>query len=847
MALRVALAALALLSGLVGDAGVVACAAERPPRRRGFPAGRRAGASALIAADSPALSRRASALGAPRPQRGHRGGAVAGDRMQQELPRLHIAPSTHRTGTKRSPRLRITFQVEGSPERVTVMLPKGYSIRSEASCAFLDISQDLPAELTKFCNGVGAFEVPPEHIACEAHAPASGRAEIRVALPWRRRLGGSVANGTEVGAPTWWTLQVEVQYPAETPARDVNTFELRWRSGDVVGFRGDMAVRAWPLLGNWGCLYSDWEGWGICSARCGGGVTKLRRRILLEPPEGGDGEPCSADPAVVEREVPCNLFPCEWKCSISSENGGWLATEEHPAQCTARCGGGSIVQRRRWVGERCPNASDMSATVLAPCNAQPCGPTCVHERTWVAISECDAVCGEGRFLAIQPVADKSASNEACQPREKYFKCIREVCSEFIVTRPDRDILPFAERQFTAGILFSGRRADAHGVTSIELSAPEGYAFGEVQGGCNVSEHDLMPFYRSCTVGRYRNKAVLRFDPPIFQETEEAVSHEDPQALRAEHMRRFSIDVEHPSCPHGSWRLDPVSLVLVCGAEEEDVLNHWRIDFVDEGGVQRASYAASGYALFADIDAGIGDLSLRTEGACTGPVVLGGNSMWCIVAGAPATAGSPLLAVEVRQCQGPQEERDFILPVAGRGQIRLAARKDLCLQGNFSEGLGAIALSTCAGEDRLEQTWALPLTKTGAIRWGADPKLCIGIPISVSELLTNGGSATTLAECPDDDAMSTVEWALPCEGLANSESGEGDRGTEALVRRRRPQYCTIRNPCRNGCRCGDDGVCEDCEAAGGVESAPMATSAHQDTASTGFEAALPWPSGLLGIR
>lgn len=27
-------------------------------------------------------------------------------------------------------------------------------------------------------------------------------------------------------------------------------------------------------------------------------------------------------------QVPCNLFPCEWKCSISSENGGWLATEE---------------------------------------------------------------------------------------------------------------------------------------------------------------------------------------------------------------------------------------------------------------------------------------------------------------------------------------------------------------------------------------------------------------------------------------------------------------------------------------------------------------------------------------
>lgn len=26
-------------------------------------------------------------------------------------------------------------------------------------------------------------------------------------------------------------------------------------------------------------------------------------RILLEPPEGGDGEPCSADPAVVEREA----------------------------------------------------------------------------------------------------------------------------------------------------------------------------------------------------------------------------------------------------------------------------------------------------------------------------------------------------------------------------------------------------------------------------------------------------------------------------------------------------------------------------------------------------------------
>lgn len=44
---------------------------------------------------------------------------------------------------------------------------------------------------------------------------------------------------------------------------------------------------------------------------------------------------------------------------------------------------------------------------------------------------------------------------------------------------------------------------------------------------------------------------------------------------------------------------------------------------------------------------------------------------------------------------------------------------------------------------------------------------IGIPISVSELLTNGGSATTLAECPDDDAMSTVEWALPCEGLVRS--------------------------------------------------------------------------------
>eukprot|EP00747_Dinoflagellata_sp_TGD_P165236 gnl/TRDRNA2_/TRDRNA2_186255_c0_seq1.p1 gnl/TRDRNA2_/TRDRNA2_186255_c0~~gnl/TRDRNA2_/TRDRNA2_186255_c0_seq1.p1 ORF type:complete len:406 (-),score=42.07 gnl/TRDRNA2_/TRDRNA2_186255_c0_seq1:213-1430(-) len=107
------------------------------------------------------------------------------------------------------------------------------------------------------------------------------------------------------------------------------------------------------------CELNDWQGWGGCSATCGGGKKVRHRTILHVAKNDGTCNATNETAACNTQECP---VPCKWK-----HWGHW-------GECSATCGGGQKHRYRHLKnhsshgGRKCHGKADQAER----CNEDPC-------------------------------------------------------------------------------------------------------------------------------------------------------------------------------------------------------------------------------------------------------------------------------------------------------------------------------------------------------------------------------------------------------------------------------------------------------------------------------------------
>jgi len=521
------------------------------------------------------------------------------ERFNEQFSHLHVHPSTHRSSLKRSgelPTLVVTFALRSRAKMLQFTLPPGYEPTLDpgrpTSCGIF--APDSSTNYSVFSRATGARPLTPHVSDCETLTTGSGQ-PVRVTLHLCDGVHGlslapQTAPGKETEPLSWWFFHLLAWNPDESPAAEDNVFELRWAQSASTAWAGSTLFDGWPVLGDWDCAYSDWEGWGACSARCGGGRQALRRRVLMEPPIGGTGLNCTEP---LERSIPCNEHACLWPCEFSEEQVG---------ECTAECGGGVRIVRVRWHGEHCPDVSDTDAVRREPCNVQPCRSKCRLSDIWTVATDCSELCGPGHFWMLREVLQKDKGDEACQPEWRRLPCLRQRCTPLTVLRPDRNIVPFPDDSFKAAVIFKLPIL----ARMMQLNAPEGFRFGEVGGPCNVTEHDMLPHFASCQVGVRASQAVLRFLTPLPPALpgvrggpQRLASGEDaPEPF--DDRYQFMIDVLNAPCHDTDWVPDFLATTLSCGVSPDG--NRWTLEFAEEGTTRWESLSTEGYTLYAPFGA-----------------------------------------------------------------------------------------------------------------------------------------------------------------------------------------------------------------------------------------------------
>jgi len=131
------------------------------------------------------------------------------------------------------------------------------------------------------------------------------------------------------------------------------------------------------------CQFSDWSGWGTCTATCGGG--QITRSRSVQRHAQGYGAGCNGG---LEEVRACSTPACLTKqdCQYSPWSG-WTA-------CSHSCGGGmhsrtrQIQQHHKGYGEPCNQAdlSEVEACGDAPCH--PWNPRDCKWANWASWSRC---------------------------------------------------------------------------------------------------------------------------------------------------------------------------------------------------------------------------------------------------------------------------------------------------------------------------------------------------------------------------------------------------------------------------------------------------------------------------
>lgn len=536
---------------------------------------------------------------AARPARKSDVGSASLDKFNEQFSHLHVKPSTHRAVHRHdgeTPTLVVTFALHAAARSLMFVLPPGYEPVIDpglpTSCGIF-----APSERSNFSVYSRATGAQPatQHIQeCEIKPVQKGK-KVELILHLCEGVHGlsappSMGPAQKTEAISWWFFHLQVWLPDVSPTKEDNIFALHWSEVKGGTWAGSTEMKGDPVFGDWDCKYSDWETWGTCSARCGGGLQTMRRRILVQPPADGSGVPCKEE---VNETIPCNTHACVWPCEFAGEIRG---------KCSAECGGGVRIVHMMWHGEHCPDKEDVYAVRKEACGLDPCKSKCQLQDTWTVVTECSEMCGPGYFWLMRAVEKKDASDSSCQPEWRKLPCLKQRCTPLTVVRPDINIHPYPDDSFKAGVLFKVPVM----ARVIQLNAPEGFKFGNLGGTCNVFDHDLAPHFESCHVGVRESQAVLKLSTPVPATYPGDYSPDKlhPQsALNAtekaeefDEKHQFMIDVLNEPCQKQGWVPDMMATTMTCDIPPDQ--NRWVIEFGEDGTTRWESESTEGYPIFA---------------------------------------------------------------------------------------------------------------------------------------------------------------------------------------------------------------------------------------------------------
>eukprot|EP00930_Biecheleria_cincta_P040242 TRINITY_DN2758_c0_g1_i1.p1 TRINITY_DN2758_c0_g1~~TRINITY_DN2758_c0_g1_i1.p1 ORF type:complete len:829 (-),score=129.87 TRINITY_DN2758_c0_g1_i1:69-2555(-) len=575
------------------------------------------------------------------------------DEAEEEVPdgyedaytHLHVAPSTHRRvqDDKTGVTLSVAFALHPMAHTLRLTLPVGYELlkhtkKTSAKDCPQVFSPENESEMFVYASMTESKEFVPNILSCkvlrgsadrdeegqgdseEGNATkkddseeaatkthdegdeVSQRVQIEMKLaPDTPKISQKVkkfvdSEWEEEKDMQWWFFHVLVRYPEMDPSPEDNTFLLHWSSDTNEEWEGETEYRAWPILGDWKCRYSEWDGWGSCTARCGGGTRLLTRRVLSQPPSG---KACTDTVHKEPEKYPCNQHPCIETCSM----GDWAPW----TGCTASCGGGVRFRRKKFVGSKCPASDDIFAEVVEECNTQPCTIKCLRSDNWLAVTECDSLCGFGTFLAVRQVLQKDATDKMCMPTYERVPCMRQICTKFTVTRPDANDLPYPGEKFSVALTWE---QSSH-ARLISIRAPFGYSFGnhgepcEFVKGTDSPIHSLIPHLNECTVDHEESviKLTMDADNPL-PPSDTGFTDDEVGADRARY--EVHVMVTNPHCTLDEWDADPIRSTRTCiphsatksALVPDEDSNRWTIEIFQTGnnvGTEQAS--AQGYRLY----------------------------------------------------------------------------------------------------------------------------------------------------------------------------------------------------------------------------------------------------------
>eukprot|EP00930_Biecheleria_cincta_P082965 TRINITY_DN72602_c0_g1_i1.p1 TRINITY_DN72602_c0_g1~~TRINITY_DN72602_c0_g1_i1.p1 ORF type:complete len:741 (-),score=124.73 TRINITY_DN72602_c0_g1_i1:13-2235(-) len=562
------------------------------------------------------------------------------DGFEDAYSHLHVTPSTHRRilFDEVGVTLKVTFSLHPAVQTIRLTLPVGYELLEHTEGTPAEdcpevFSPSSTAEMSAYANVTEAQPLIKYILSCqmmrggdvtkgnnddqagqndsgEVSVNSDTQADKQLVLQ-RAQIEMRIAAGipglskktkefkktewSEDKALKWWYFHLQVKYPDIDPSPDRNSFQMHWSSTTSEDWEGETDFHAWPILGDWECRYSDWEGWESCTAQCGGGNRVLTRRVLSQPPSGIE---CKDTVHPNPEQLPCNQHPCLDKCDIDKWSP-WTA-------CTASCGGGVKFKRKKCVGEKCPAADDPFAEVVEECNTQPCKLRCTRADTWTAVTECDALCGFGTFLAMRKVLQKDVTDHTCEPIYERVTCMGQLCTKFTVVRPDANDLPYPGEKFKVALTWQ----QSSQARLISIRAPFGYSFGKHDEPCEFVKgtdnpiHNLLPHLEECKVDMEESliKLLMYEDNPL-PPSGQGYSQDEIFADSARY--ELHVVVTNPHCEKDSWDADPITSTRTCiphskksGLTTNEDRNRWQIEIFQTGNTVEAEQdSAQGYRLY----------------------------------------------------------------------------------------------------------------------------------------------------------------------------------------------------------------------------------------------------------
>eukprot|EP00928_Gymnodinium_smaydae_P017931 TRINITY_DN16839_c0_g1_i1.p1 TRINITY_DN16839_c0_g1~~TRINITY_DN16839_c0_g1_i1.p1 ORF type:complete len:1540 (+),score=305.14 TRINITY_DN16839_c0_g1_i1:64-4620(+) len=162
------------------------------------------------------------------------------------------------------------------------------------------------------------------------------------------------------------------------------------------------------------CEVSEWTGFGVCSASCGGGQQVRERRILVAPANGG--KTC---PTHLEETSGCNTQDCPTTCEPQDCKWGQWSDWGACSKCSGEMRRfRSVVQHTRCGGKPCEMKD---AEIAQKCPRQCHEPSYCGMGDWTLWGTCSSTCGEGwrersRSLVLQPNPEVRFLDDASQLR-----------------------------------------------------------------------------------------------------------------------------------------------------------------------------------------------------------------------------------------------------------------------------------------------------------------------------------------------------------------------------------------------------------------------------------------------